>query len=367
MDPTMRQLIKDVVLLRKATGVTQQEVSAMAGEPCRTFLAHFEQGRKTHVNLEKFYRVLHVFFNKAKGIPVSDTYVTVAQFDLAIASLRAEILASKGVITPKVQRTVVEKPTKPQFEQYVDEIVCRYTVDSPVDTQVLLGILKARVDAGEIQLYSSNRLLKIQESKFIRTKGTKLRCSAISLYLQTSGKEFTGLNTPDKFPQVKFIRLSPAVNAPNPHYAWPKILSAPPAPVPAQLTLLAPPRNQILTGLTQEETDYAMANFGHGPKNDAGWVYFAHPVLWRQLAELGRTTKEAVHRVTHRNIESAETTMPGVRTPTKQSHELVSAYLLWLYSLGHIHVDKQGSDLIVTRASGRTYAVVDVLPAARQA
>lgn len=60
MNVTLMAIIRDVKKLRRKAGLTQQQVSDLANEPCRTFLAHLEQGRRQRLNLDKLYATLHV-------------------------------------------------------------------------------------------------------------------------------------------------------------------------------------------------------------------------------------------------------------------------------------------------------------------
>ena len=66
MNVTMKRMIRDVVQLRRKAGLTQQQVADLALEPCRTFIAHLEQGRRERLNLEKLYATLHVLFTITK-------------------------------------------------------------------------------------------------------------------------------------------------------------------------------------------------------------------------------------------------------------------------------------------------------------
>ena len=66
MNDTMTRLALDFVKLRKEAGLSQQQVADLAGEPCRTFIAHIEQGRRAHINLEKIYTHLQVLFTAIK-------------------------------------------------------------------------------------------------------------------------------------------------------------------------------------------------------------------------------------------------------------------------------------------------------------
>ena len=66
MNGTMRHVTRDILRLRKKAGLTQQQVADLANEPCRTFIAHVEQGRRERLNLEKLYATLHVLFTITK-------------------------------------------------------------------------------------------------------------------------------------------------------------------------------------------------------------------------------------------------------------------------------------------------------------
>ena len=66
MNVTMKRMIRDIVQLRRKAGLTQQQVADLANEPCRTFIAHLEQGRRERLNLEKLYATLHVLFTITK-------------------------------------------------------------------------------------------------------------------------------------------------------------------------------------------------------------------------------------------------------------------------------------------------------------
>lgn len=62
MNKTMKYLVRDLVALRTKAGLTQQQVADLANEPCRTFIAHVEQGRRERLNLKKLYATLHILF-----------------------------------------------------------------------------------------------------------------------------------------------------------------------------------------------------------------------------------------------------------------------------------------------------------------
>jgi len=66
MNRTIRWMSRDLIKLREEAGLTQQQLADLAGEPCRTWIAHSEQERREHVNLEKMYAHLHVLFTLTK-------------------------------------------------------------------------------------------------------------------------------------------------------------------------------------------------------------------------------------------------------------------------------------------------------------
>jgi len=388
MDATMRQLIKEVTRLRKEAGITQQDLSAKAGEPCRTFLAHFEQGRKTHINLRKFYGVLHVLYNptRSEDQKMSETYVTKDVFTAAVDDLNAKIAAleAKMAAPPHaIARVKKVKPAvvPPQFTSYVDAII-RRAGSAGISNQAVLQELLTQFGppgGGKLSIFSGSRGLKIQVDTY-KDKSVRLRGAAIVEYINDNGKEFEGLNTPDKFPHVKFIRLDTrGINAPNPHYKWPllpaatatvTVTASPPSvilakPPPSPGVIIAPAKtsNQILQGLTQDETDHAVATFGHGTLKDAGWLYLAHPFLFAQLEQHGRTTKEEIHHAVHAAIEA----MPmGARHPTKQAHYRVNEWLQWLGARGHVSLSQMGSDVEVTPVLGSQLASVAATNVATQ-
>ena len=96
MDKTMAQVAKDVTKLRKSTGVTPLEIAILAGDPCRTFLMHLEQGRKTQLNLVKLYGVLQILFERAGLLPsTADAAATIraqlAQIQACGAAIDAQL------------------------------------------------------------------------------------------------------------------------------------------------------------------------------------------------------------------------------------------------------------------------------------
>jgi len=105
MNMTMKQLVYDITELRKKAGLTQQELADLSGEPCRTFIAHLEQGRRDTINLEKLYSTLHILLGKNMS----------TEFDAFCAEMENKFNAFKAEVAEQISELkVVHNPNEPQ-------------------------------------------------------------------------------------------------------------------------------------------------------------------------------------------------------------------------------------------------------------
>lgn len=271
---------------------------------------------------------------------MSSSYVTKDEFDAAIAALNQKI-ADLSKPSSKVKVLKPSAPAKPQFTRYVDDIIRKY-VDKPISVQSVLKELKVQVDAGTIQLYSGFKKIAVVENGKTRDGEVRYSGAAVEKYIQENSIVVKGLNTPDKLPDVKFIRASHGWYKANPYN---KVMNAVLDPI-----VITPPphrdspRNKPLPGLTQEDTDYLVRHVGHGERNDAGWVYVAQESLLKTAKNRLSGIPISARRF---HSEVKETIKRMDPSPTIQSYDCMQRYLGYLDTKGYIRLQAQGDDLLV--------------------
>jgi transcriptional regulator with XRE-family HTH domain len=129
MNITMEHLVRDIKRLREGAGLTQQDLADLSGEPCRTFIAHLEQGRRETLNLEKLYATLHVLLGNQMTPELESFKVEMlGMFEKFKQEVSEKVSEIKVLYDPKKQDRLrpVEKPPKPVIKA-VDEIMTART------------------------------------------------------------------------------------------------------------------------------------------------------------------------------------------------------------------------------------------------
>lgn len=336
--PIRNPLGWSIAAMRESVGLTQQEVSNLAGEPCRTFIAHLEQGIRPRPNLEKLYHLLHVLF-KAEGRPVMSE-ITLEMFEalvLKVASLE-EYVRSKPV-EPEPTPTPVLRPARyegPTYRHSVTQMllergpevrthfkdIYQYLIDHKMSLMNVDGLPISKAEA--ISSFLSG-VSKEPEDPFVRgMRGTYAVNSRCMAALETSLKK--QLADAEAW-QVK--RDTPIV-----------LHSVPSAGSGA----LPPPGIQpiaikVALGLSVAETLEEERTFP-AEGGDGGWIHFAHDYIHTLEGECGR-------RIMHEHLK-VRCKKEG---PTMPYRELVERWITHQHNKGRLVVTKRGDESFFTRVS----------------
>lgn len=341
MDKTMEQLVKDILRLRRRAGVTQQEVSIAAGEPCRTFLAHLEQGRKTHLNLKKLHDVLNVMFKRTGEVPVIDPEVQkiLDGYEKRIALLEQ---GARRQYTPQASKP---KKVLNRYEVLIDKIMSGSTEANPVRIHDVVKQAEAAAIVSPLHTESGVAL------KFSSEKN-KTRNSTIEKYIQQGSRRASVLNdmTPEARTKIKFVLKSPGVYYLNNAYPW-ATLAAPPLQRPLPLTLAS--KVHCIRHLTEAETRTALENFfkgsdtASGPKRSSGYMYDAVEKIDEKLQSAESVTRSELLDEMKISYKSSH------NHPTIPDWELFNRFIDFLGSCGVYAVTIKGDDRVISAVPNR--------------
>lgn len=228
MNETLRFLASDLLELREKTGLTQLEVTTLAGDPCRTYLAHLEQGRRKRLNLPKLQAILTILL-KRKGTPMTTELEQLrAEMRNSFAAIRSEIedlrkdvgarSASSKEPLPPEGVLYTEAVDKVMFQRMGKNLHFREVIDILIESKQAL-----RLHNGQPVTFKKNP--EKPNEWLPGVVGTYLGSSKVCAVLSQVD--------PAKTPNKKFIRLSRGLYTANKHYRHPI------EPVTAQLTLKA--------------------------------------------------------------------------------------------------------------------------------